>query len=51
LGNTAVKLGAGRAKANDKISYEVGFRLLKTIGESIQLSTKYIFEYITIELN
>ncbi len=37
LGMTAAKLGAGRCKAGDKISYEVGFRLLKTIGEKIDL--------------
>lgn len=35
LGVTASKLGAGRAKAGDAIAYEVGFRLLKTIGEPI----------------
>ena len=35
LGNTGVKLGAGRAMASDKISFEVGFRLLKTIGQQI----------------
>ena len=31
----ASKLGAGRIKANDQIFYEVGFRLLKTIGDQI----------------
>lgn len=38
LGNTAAKLGAGRAKAGDKISYEVGFKLLKTIGDKVDSS-------------
>ena len=35
MGVTASKLGAGRAKAGDSIAYEVGFRLLKTIGENV----------------
>ncbi len=43
LGMTAAKLGAGRCKAGDKISYEVGFRLLKTIGEKVELGNNFIF--------
>ncbi len=43
LGNTGVKLGAGRAMASDKISFEVGFRLLKTIGQ--QIAQGIIFYY------
>lgn len=42
FGNTASKLGAGRAKAGDKISYEVGFRLLKTIGEKVDSSEPWL---------
>lgn len=42
LGNTAAKLGAGRAKAGDKISYEVGFRILKTIGEKVDLNEPWL---------
>lgn len=35
LGLVASKLGAGRAKAGDLISYEVGFKLLKKPGDKI----------------
>jgi thymidine phosphorylase len=37
LGNIASKLGAGRVLASDKIFYEVGFRLLKTVGDRVKL--------------
>jgi thymidine phosphorylase len=36
LGLTATKLGSGRAKAGDKISFEVGIRILKKIGDYAQ---------------
>lgn len=36
LGVLASKLGAGREKAGDKISYEVGFDLIKSIGDPIE---------------
>ena len=36
LGFIASHLGAGRIKAGDPISYEVGFRLLKTVGDQIE---------------
>lgn len=36
LGFIASHLGAGRIKAGDAISYEVGFRLLKTVGDQIE---------------
>ena len=47
LGLIAVSLGAGRAKAGDPISYEVGFKLLKKIGDPVNtgklnLINKYI---------
>lgn len=42
LGNTAAKLGAGRAKAGDKIAYEVGFRLIKTVGEKIDINEPWL---------
>lgn len=42
LGNTAAKLGAGRAKAGDEIAYEVGFRLLKTIGDQVNSDEPWI---------
>jgi len=42
LGNTAAKLGAGRAKAGDKISYEVGFKLLKTIGDKVDSNEPWL---------
>lgn len=35
LGLIASKLGAGRAKAGDQISYEVGFRLIKKVGDKV----------------
>jgi len=35
LGNTASKLGAGRAKSGDKISFEVGFKLVKRVGDRV----------------
>jgi thymidine phosphorylase len=38
LGLIASKLGAGRSKAGDVISYEVGFRLLKKPGDKIEKS-------------
>jgi thymidine phosphorylase len=38
LGNTGAKLGAGRSKATDPIAYEVGFKLLKSIGDKIEKS-------------
>jgi thymidine phosphorylase len=36
LGLIASKLGAGRSKAGEAISYEVGFRLLKKPGDKIE---------------
>jgi len=42
LGLSATKLGSGRAKAGDKISYEVGCRILKNIGEKINLGKNQI---------
>ena len=64
LGNTAAKLGAGRAKSGkllkylliekllkkfkkkgDKISFEVGFRLLKSIGDKIDLNETWLEVY------
>lgn len=42
LGMTGVKLGAGRSKAGEKISYEVGFRLIKTIGEKVDSSEPWL---------
>jgi thymidine phosphorylase len=41
LGVLASVLGAGRAKAGDTISYEVGFRLLKKPGDKIETSNLY----------
>ena len=38
LGLTAVKLGSGRAKAGDSISYEVGLKLLKSVGDRVEES-------------
>ncbi len=35
LGLIAANLGAGRVKAGDLISYEVGFKLLKKIGDPV----------------
>jgi thymidine phosphorylase len=43
LGLSATKLGSGRAKAGDKISYEVGCRILKNIGEKINLGKKKVY--------
>ena len=43
LGLCAVKLGSGRAKAGDKISYEVGFRLLKFVGDQINIGNLFFF--------
>ena len=42
LGLTGTKLGSGRAKAGDKISYEVGFRLLRHIGDKINIGINNI---------
>lgn len=42
LGNTAAKLGAGRAKAGDLIAYEVGFRVLKTVGEQVDSNEPWL---------
>lgn len=36
LGVIGSKLGAGRSKAGDKISYEVGFRLIKRVGDYVK---------------
>ena len=38
LGVLANKLGAGRSKAGEAISYEVGFRLTKKLGERVEKS-------------
>jgi len=45
LGNIASKLGAGRAKSGDKISFEVGFRLVKSIGDKIELNEPWLQVY------
>lgn len=42
LGFIASHLGAGRIKAGDAISYEVGFRLLKTVGEQIEIGKNFV---------
>ena len=48
LGLSATKLGSGRAKAGDKISYEVGCRILKHIGEKVSLGMIEIIVYLFI---
>lgn len=45
LGMTACKLGAGRSKAGDIISYEVGMRLIKTIGDKIEAGETWLEVY------
>lgn len=45
LGLIASKLGAGRSKAGDKISYEVGFKLLKKPGDQIKENEEWIMAY------
>lgn len=38
LGLIGSSLGAGRVKAGDQISYEVGFKLLKKPGDNVEMS-------------
>jgi len=45
LGNIASKLGAGRAKSGDKIAFEVGFRLIKTVGEKVNVDEPWLQVY------
>lgn len=45
LGVLSSKLGAGRAKAGDEIFYEVGFKLLKQVGDKIDLNEPWIEVY------
>lgn len=42
LGLIGSSLGAGRAKAGDIISYEVGFKLLKKEGDSVEMSIVFL---------
>jgi len=45
LGVICSKLGAGREKAGDLISYEVGMRLKKTIGDRVEAGDDWLHIY------
>jgi len=45
LGVICGKLGAGREKAGDQIFYEVGFRLVKRVGDKIQKDEPWLHVY------
>ena len=49
LGLISSSLGGGRAKAGDKISFEVGFKLLKKNGDPITIG-KFKHAFFTIKM-
>lgn len=42
LGLIGSSLGAGRAKAGDQISYEVGFKLMKKAGDRVEMNEPWL---------
>lgn len=45
LGLIGSSLGAGRVKAGDQISYEVGFKLLKKPGDNVEMNEPWLEVY------
>jgi len=45
IGKAAILLGAGRLKANDKLDYAAGFKLLKKVGDKVKKSETLAFAY------
>jgi pyrimidine-nucleoside phosphorylase len=45
LGVICSKIGAGREKAGDIVSYEVGMRLKKTFGDMIEAGEEWLHVY------
>jgi len=45
IGKAAILLGAGRLKANDKLDYAAGFKLLKKIGDKVKKGETLAYAY------